>query len=145
TKSDCATTALLPRMFTRHSPRKIVGVSSPFMSNFYLDVISPDPRFESLKRIDDPSLIEPITRAAVQAIIDDARALGTELMIFETYRSQQRQEALFNQGASKLKTVGVHHFGLACDLVKVAAGEPSWKGDFSFLGTLAREHGLIWG
>lgn len=86
-----------------------------------------------------------MTRAAVLAVIEDARALGFELMAFETYRSQNRQQALFDQGASRLKTVGVHHFGLACDLVKVAAGEPSWKGDFSFLGTLAREHGLVWG
>jgi len=62
-----------------------------------------------------------------------------------TYRSQARQQELFNQGASKLRVVGVHHFGLAVDLVKVVGGEPSWKGDFSFLGRLAHEHGLIWG
>jgi len=44
-----------------------------------------------------------------------------------------------------LQTVGVHHFGLACDIAKVVNAEPSWKGDFSFLGALARKHGLIWG
>jgi hypothetical protein len=66
-------------------------------------------------------------------------------MIFETYRSQQRQTELFNQGASKLRTVGVHHFGLACDFVKDINGEPSWKGDFGFLKKLAEDNGLIWG
>ncbi|MBZ5572722.1 MAG: M15 family metallopeptidase [Acidobacteriia bacterium] len=115
------------------------------MPNFYQDVIRPDPRFGSLKRTDDINLLEPVTRAAVLAIVEDALTLGVELTVFETYRSQNRQQELFNQGASKLKTVGVHHFGLACDLVKVAAGEPCWKGDFSFLGTLARAHGLLWG
>src|SRR2546426_1977955 len=34
---------------------------------------------------------------------------------------------------------------LACDLVKAVAEEPSWKGDFSFLGKLAHDHRLIWG
>ena len=115
------------------------------MPGFYEDVIKKDSRFHSVKRVADPSLLEPQTRAAVQAVIDDAAAHGIALMIFETYRSQERQQALFNQGASQLRTVGVHHYGLACDLVKDVNGEPSWKGDFTFLGRLARAHGLIWG
>jgi hypothetical protein len=52
---------------------------------------------------------------------------------------------LFNQGATKLRKVGVHNYGLACDIVKSINGQPSWKGDFSMLGQLARDHGLIWG
>jgi hypothetical protein len=67
------------------------------------------------------------------------------VMIFETYRSQARQQELFNNGATKLRTVGVHHYGLACDIVRMVSGEPSWKGDFSFLGQLAHSSGLIWG
>jgi hypothetical protein len=113
--------------------------------SFYDDVIKKDPRFNSVQRVSDAALLEPVTRAAVAAIVDDARMLGIELMVFETYRSAARQQALFNQGASKLRTVGVHNYGLACDIVKVAAGEPSWKGDFSFLGRLARDHGMVWG
>jgi hypothetical protein len=66
-------------------------------------------------------------------------------MIYETYRSQNRQQELFNQGATKLRAVGVHHYGLACDIVRVVSGEPSWKGDFSFMGHLAQSCGLIWG
>ena len=113
--------------------------------SFYANVITNDPRFNSTKRISDPELLEPVTRDLVQAIIADAAANGLKLMIFETYRSQARQLALFNQGASKLKQVGVHHFGLACDLVKDINGQPSWKGDFSMLGALAKHHKLIWG
>ena len=104
-----------------------------------------DPRFTSTKRIADPELLEPVTRDLVQAIIADAAANGLKLMIFETYRSQARQIALFNQGATKLRQVGVHHYGLACDLVKDINGQPSWKGDFSMLGALAKHHRLIWG
>src|SRR5260370_20574885 len=115
------------------------------MSNFYTDVISPDPRFNSVARVADLSLLEPITRQLVQGIVSAAQQMGIEIMAFETYRSQARQQQLFNQGATKLRTVGVHHYGLACDIVRVAGGEPSWKGDFSLLGQLAHISGLIWG
>ena len=115
------------------------------MANFYTDVIAQQAEFSSTKRIDSLDLLEPATRAAVMAIIEDARTQGLELMVFETYRSRERQALLFEQGATKLRTVGVHHYGLACDLVKNIGGEPSWKGSFEFLGPLAQTHGLIWG
>jgi hypothetical protein len=115
------------------------------MGNFFTDVISNDPRFGSANRVADPLLLEPVTRQLVQQIVDAAGNMGIAVMIFETYRSQERQQELFNNGATKLRTVGVHQFGLACDIVRVAGGEPSWKGDFSFLGQLAHSSGLIWG
>ncbi len=115
------------------------------MANFFQDVIKNDQRFTSTKCISDVALLEPTFRGHVQAIIADAAAHGVTLIAFETYRSNERQEQLFNQGASKLKTVGVHHYGLACDLVRLAGGEPSWKGDFGIVGQLAKAHGLIWG
>jgi hypothetical protein len=115
------------------------------MPNFYTDIIMKDSRFKSIDRVADINLLEPVTQQKVLDIIADAKAHGIELMIFETYRSQKRQEELFKQGASKLQKVGVHHYGLACDIVKSIKGDPSWKGDFSLLGQLAHEHGLIWG
>jgi hypothetical protein len=115
------------------------------VGNFYTDVISADPRLTSTDRISDLALLEPVTRQAVQNIIADAETAGTPVIAFETYRSDQRQQVLFNQGATKLRTVGVHHYGLACDIVRVVAGEPTWKVDYSFLGPLAGKYGLIWG
>ncbi len=61
------------------------------MSSFYEDVIKNDARFNSAKRVADPELLEPVIRAAIANILQDARALGIELMVFETYRSQARQ------------------------------------------------------
>jgi hypothetical protein len=115
------------------------------MANFYTDVISQDARFGSLTRVADPSLLEPLMRQLVEHLIWSARQMGIEVMVYETYRSQDRQQALFNNGATKLRSVGVHHYGLACDLLRMVGGEPSWKGDFSFLGQLAHSSGLIWG
>ena len=113
--------------------------------SFHEEVILKDSRLKSKKRISDIILLEPVMRLKVEAIIEDAKAHGINLMVFETFRSQARQEELFAQGATKLKKAGVHYYGLACDIVKSIGGDPSWKGDFSFLGALAREHGLVWG
>jgi hypothetical protein len=115
------------------------------MGNFYADVISHDARFDSLARVNDPALLEPVTRQRVAQLISAAAATGIRLMIYETYRSQKRQQALFESGATKLRTVGVHHYGLACDIVRSVGGEPSWKGDFALLGELAHASDLIWG
>ena len=115
------------------------------MATFYTDVISKDARFGSLTRVADPSVLEHGTRQLVERIISASQQMGIEVMIYETYRSQDRQQQLFNSGASKLRTVGVHHYGLACDIVRSVGGEPCWKGDFTFLGQLAQSCALIWG
>src|SRR5260370_21306685 len=113
------------------------------MPNFYSDVIVHDKRFHSKKRVSDPKLLEEATRLAVEAIIAGALTLGIKLMIFETYRSQERQRALFSRGTTQLKEVGVHHYGLACHLVKDVKANPSCAGDYSFLGELPQPHHLI--
>lgn len=115
------------------------------MSDFFTDVIMKDPRLSSTARVDDLALLEPVTRQAVLDIVQDAKALGIDLIVYETFRSQARQGVLFAKKATKLATVGVHHYGLASDLVKNIGGDPAWKGDFTFLGKLAKKHGLIWG
>lgn len=115
------------------------------LMSFYTDVIAADPRFKTKQIVSDPALLEPIMRDAVKKIISDAALHGVALMAFETYRSKERQMLLFTQGATKLKNVGVHHYGLACDIVKSIGGKPSWKGDFTLLRDLAKHHGLIWG
>lgn len=113
--------------------------------SFYTEFILQDPRLSTPNRVADPKLLEPETRARIEAVIEDARELGIELMHHETYRSRQRQAILHDRGATQLRQVGVHHYGLAGDVVKSIAGDPSWKGSFAFLGPLARKHGLIWG
>jgi hypothetical protein len=113
--------------------------------SFYEDVIQKDPRFRSTADIRDLALLEPDFRDRVQKLMADAKAMGVELMITETYRSAERQEMLFEQKATQLKTVGVHHYGLAVDFAKLESGKAEWGGDWSFLGDLCRKYGLIWG
>jgi hypothetical protein len=115
------------------------------VASFYDDVIVKDARFTSAGPIHDLALLEPVMRAKVDQIVRDADAHGVPLMVFETYRSKARQEELFRLGSSRLRKVGVHHYGLACDLVKDISGQPSWKGSFTLLRDLAYHYGLIWG
>jgi hypothetical protein len=115
------------------------------MGNFYTDVIQKHPDFNSLMNVRDLALLEPATRDAVQMIQSDARGMGINLLITETYRSRARQSLLFRQGATQLETVGVHHYGLAADFCKLIGGQASWAGDWSFLRDLAEKHGMISG
>ena len=115
------------------------------MPTFYEDSIRKSKLFASPKRVAGLDLLEPAFRQKVQGILDDAAAHDVKLLVFETYRSQVRQQQLFAEGATKLKNVGVHHYGLAADIVYLRGGDASWKGDFGFIGQLARAHSLIWG
>lgn len=115
------------------------------MGTFYSDVIQKSAVFSASERCFDTAMLEPNTRRRVEAILDQAKAQGIECMVWETYRSAQRQEFLFAEGTTKLKRVGVHHFGLAADIVKRVNGAPSWLGDFSFLKKLAYANGLVSG
>jgi hypothetical protein len=78
-------------------------------------------------------------------LILEAHRRGEPLLAYETFRSKARQAQLFARGASKLREVGVHHYGLALDIVKDVNGDPSWKGSFKLLGELAPIYGLVWG
>lgn len=116
------------------------------MSNFYTDIIKKDSRYNSTNVIKDVMLLEPVTRAAVAAIIADAAKLGHDLRVGETYRSQARQTQVFKQGASKLSKVGCHGFGLAADLQMFVNGQYDTVGEhYAFLAELCKKHGLVSG
>lgn len=115
------------------------------VSSFYSTVLVASPKFRSTIRVKDLGLLEPVTREAVTRIIADAAQRGIVLAVGETYRSQELQQLYFARGATQLRTVGVHHYGLACDLWVMQGSEILWKADYSFLGDLAKAHGLVWG
>lgn len=116
------------------------------IGNFYRDVICKDQRFNSPQACHDLGLLEPVTRAAVVAIIADAAKMGHVLVPVETYRSQARQLYFYQKGLTKLRNVGCHGFGLACDLALVSGGKYDSVGThYLFLRHLAEEHGLISG
>ena len=71
---------------------------------------------------------------------------GTPFRVFETYRSPDRQDALFKKGTTKaLRYQSAHQFGLAVDYVPYINGKWEWDADpytWETLHTHARECGL---
>lgn len=116
------------------------------MSTFYDTTIRNSPAFHSNAVCKDMAMLEPGTRAAVLALVDEAGKQGHDLRVLETYRSQTRQSALFAKHATQLRTVGCHGYGVAVDFGVFVKGE--YQGDnrpYVFLREMARNHGLISG
>ena len=91
-------------------------------------------------------MLEPGTRAAVLALLADAKVQGIDLRLLETYRSQTRQSALFMQHATQLRTVGCHGYGVAADFGVFNNGKYAEDNKpYVFLRAMARKYGLISG
>jgi hypothetical protein len=116
------------------------------MTNFYNSVLRNAKEFRSDDRCAKVELLEPGTRAAVVALLNEARDDGHDLRILETYRSQARQSYLFQRRATQLRTVGCHGYGVACDFGVFVNGRYAEDNKpYLFLRDLARRHGLISG
>lgn len=114
--------------------------------SFYDTVIRNSKAFRSDAVCKDMALLEPGTRAAVLALVDEAKHDGHDLRVLETYRSQTRQSALFVKHATQLRVVGCHGYGVAADFGVFINGKyQENSGPYVFLRQLARKHGLISG
>jgi hypothetical protein len=117
------------------------------MENFYTKVIQKSRLYHSEHLVSSLELLEPNFRQKIERLIIAAAAQGHKLMVYETFRSQARQEQLYKEKKTELRTKGVHHYGLAADIVFDVHGEPRWPSaeHFSILEPLARAQDLIWG
>jgi D-alanyl-D-alanine carboxypeptidase len=116
------------------------------MGSFYDTAIRNSKAFRSDAVCKDMNLLEPGTRAAVLALVDDAKAQNIDLRVLETYRSQTRQSALFMKHATQLRTVGCHGYGVAVDFgVFIKGVYQGSNKPYVFLREMARKHGLISG
>jgi hypothetical protein len=114
------------------------------MGNFYTDAIRKDARFASLQPIHDLALLEPVTRSKVLAIIADAAAAGIKLMPTRPAEARPGKRGSIIRGQPSSKPWACITMGSLATWSNIA-GEPSWKGDFAFLGRLAKKHKMIWG
>lgn len=116
------------------------------MLSFYDTTIRNSKAFRSDAVCKDVALLEPGTRAAVAALVAEAKADGHDVRLLETYRSQTRQSALFQARRTQLRVVGCHGYGIAADLGVFVNGRYAEDNKpYLFLRELARKHGLISG
>lgn len=112
------------------------------MANFFTDIIQTDRRYRTRQIVKDMDLLEPGFREKINRFMADALTEGTDLVPVETFRSRERQEQVFRDGKSQLRTVGTHHYGLAVDFAKRVNGKLTWEGPWSLMPRLASKHGL---
>lgn len=115
--------------------------------NWYDDVIKKSPKFLSTTRVNDVDLLYPKFLLLLLKTFATARKEGLAVTLFETYRSQTRQAALFAQGATKLQKNGMHHFGIATDVVFLKGKNVSFdlSNNWQRLGAIGKSFGLEWG
>ena len=119
------------------------------MANFF-DKLKTSSIFHSLNVCRDMEILYPPMRTAVELMVGQAEKQGLRVAVFETFRSAERQTQLYAQGHTLLKTNGMHHFGVAADIVFLDGdGHFTWpdKNDprWQTLGHCGRLFGLFWG
>lgn len=114
--------------------------------NWYEDGIKKHKRYQFTDLASDVDILHPQFAFSVLKLFINAHKEGLRVCIFETYRSQERQLDLFNKGKTKLSKNGMHHFGVATDIVfRTEKNHPIWQGDWAALGKIGKELGLFWG
>lgn len=114
---------------------------------WYSEKIKTSPAYRLFERVSALDLLYPPFATSLVKLFATARSESLPIMIFETYRSQERQLDLFNKGATTLKRNGMHHFGVAADIVFLINGAPSWAATHNWarLGKIGQDFGLEWG
>lgn len=113
---------------------------------FYQDVLRKDKRFTSTEVCKDLGLLEPGTRAAVEAILLEAKDSHIDLRVLESFRSQARQHMLYLRRLTQLSRVGCHGFGIAVDFALYVDDKYVEDGSkYGPLWALLKAHGMISG
>ena len=115
------------------------------IADFFLQKLVTQSKFNSKNYNSDQSLLFPDFLAMARSCIakyKDAHP-GQDITFTETYRSNALQLKHFNNGASKIKANGMHHYGIAADSIFVVGGKKTYKGDVVGLRKIYKENGLF--
>lgn len=111
---------------------------------FYLRTLLTNPKFNSAQPNSDQQLLFPDFFAKLQKSIQQYKALhpGQDVTFTETYRSNVLQQIHFDNGASKIRKNGMHHYGIAADSIFIINGKRTYKGDVVGLRKIYANNGL---
>lgn len=125
------------------------------LSEFYLRTLCLSTRYFSDSPVSGPSLLFPDFAKKIDSVISGYNEIHPSqcVFIFESFRSNSLQRLYYLRGNSKIRRNGMHHYGIAADLVylddlnhnglKDAGEYVSWeKLDYSLLKKLADAEGL---
>lgn len=114
------------------------------IADFYIDTILKSAEFKSASPVNDMSLLFPDFKAVFENCVAQYKNKypGHDVVFAETYRSNILQEKYYNNGASKIKKDGMHHFGIAGDSIFIINGKQTYKGDVNLLRKIYKDNGL---
>lgn len=102
-----------------------------------------------------PTSLIPAVKIKADMVVREMTSMGHPVTIFQGFRSFAEQDALYAQGRTKPGAIvtnarggdSFHNYGVACDIVFVVNGRPSWdsKHPWKTLGTVGEKYGLEWG
>lgn len=111
---------------------------------FYIEVLLINDKFNSAIPVNDQNLLLPNFLTKIKTCIKQYQQTypNQEITFTETYRSNTLQEKYFENGASKIKKNGMHHYGIAADCIFVVDGKKTYKGDINLLRRIYKTNGL---
>ena len=114
------------------------------ISDFYLHKLITNPKFNSKNPVNDANLLLPDFSIELDRCIQFYRITypDQDISFTETYRSNALQKIHFNNGASKIKKNGMHHYGIAADCIFSINGKRTYKGDINLIRKIFRDNGL---
>lgn len=91
------------------------------------------------------TLLYPIFSDQVNSCIIEANSLGLNIFVFETFRTPERQELLYNQKPKVTNArafMSWHNYGLAIDCAFGGPGKWTWNGPIQKVRDLFQARGL---
>lgn len=102
----------------------------------------------------DIDLLEPPVRLRTNLFIKECAHIGIEVLITSTYRDNEAQQALYEQGrklpgkivTNAMAGYSMHNYRCAFDFVPIVGGKCVWDNDalFEQCGEIAEMVGLEW-
>ena len=114
------------------------------IADFFLRILLTNSKFNSTIPISDQNLLLPDFVTILNACIVKYKQTypSQDITFTETYRSNALQEIHYNNGASKIKKNGMHHYGIAADSIFIINGKKSYKGDINLIRKIYKDSGL---
>jgi hypothetical protein len=114
------------------------------IANFYVQTLIKSDKYNSPNPCKDETLLVPDFLDKLKASINNfnVKYSDVEVIFVETYRSNALQLIHFNNGASKIRKNGMHHYGIAVDVAFKINGKFTYNGDYKYLRECHTEQGL---
>ena len=98
----------------------------------------------------DTSNLAPFLVVRLTAALDECHAMGYHVAVFESYRTPERQQWLYDQGRTRDGKIitnakpyeSFHQFGLAVDIVGYHNKKWDWSIDYDKITEIFKRHGF---